>query len=103
MRSATRKRTGKDPAYLQFLRGCPCAICVLLGQTQRSRTEVAHIGNGGLSCKSPDRDALPICGNEHHRNGEFSIHVLGRKQFAAHYGIDLNVLSESLNFAYEKR
>ena len=101
MRSATRKKTGKDPEYLAFIRAQPCVVCMLpwkvnmtgvsYSNVQKSPTEAAHIGPRGLSRKVPDRAALPMCG-EHHR----WLHVVGPKQFwAAH---KLNPMELILSF-----
>ena len=107
MRSATKKRTGKDPAYLAWLHEQPCVLCAYRypgpGPTlsvQLSRTEAAHVGVRGLSQKSSDRDAIPLCGIEHHREGKYSIHKLG-KDFWKFHGIDRDALIAELNAEYQ--
>lgn len=106
MRSATRKKIGKDPAYLDWIRSLACAVCFCyrsnrIRHTQSSITEAAHVGDRGLSQKCKDREAIPLC-MEHHREGEFSAHRMGRR-FWEHHGLDKNELIAALNAAYEER
>lgn len=103
-----------NPEYLAFCRTLPCVICyaeayafltkhaafddielftrgALYGR-QGSPTEAAHIGfsgkTRGLSQKCSDIESAPLCGIEHHREGEFSIHKMGPDAFFAHHGAD---------------
>lgn len=99
MRSATRKKTGKDAAYLDWIREFPCALCPL--GTQRSQTEAAHVGVRGLSQKSSDRETIPLCA-EHHRLHKFSAHRLGKK-FWQHFGLNRDALIAALNYAFDNR
>lgn len=111
MRSATRKKTGKDKAYLEWIRGLPCTACILpwkyyvsgisYSNVQKYQTEAAHVGDRGLSQKCPDRETIPLCA-EHHRLGRFSAHRMGKK-FWEHYGIEKDVLISALNRAFEER
>jgi hypothetical protein len=96
MRSATKKRTGKDKNYLAWIHTLPCVVCA---QAQRSPTEAAHVGERGLSQKCPDRETLPLCG-EHHRTGKESHHVL-QKAFWAHHKLDRDFLIAFLQVKYE--
>lgn len=88
MRSATRKRTGKDPKYLAWLHSQPCFCCEILRHfnfdedippafKDFNRIEAAHLGPRGLSQKTDDRMAIPLC-TWHHREGVNSLHKLGR-------------------------
>lgn len=91
MRSATKARVGKDPEYLEWIASQPCLCCEIMKRNMRAagiefvihaqetRTEAAHVGPRGLSQKCPDRETLPLCGWEHHREGKLSVHKLGRK------------------------
>lgn len=111
MRSATKKRTGKDLAYVAWLHTLPCVCCAFLEiivrahgaqpQAQLWPTEAAHVGDRGLSQKCPDREAIPLCA-EHHRLDRFSAHRL-QKKFWEHYGIDKKKLIERLNRAYKEQ
>ncbi len=122
MRSATKNRTGKDPAYLSWLHSLPCVCCELLrlrlieagqadqdSKVQTAKTEAAHIGIHGLSQKCPDREAIPLCGvtthmhgpaDGHHREGLTSAHKLQTK-FWAYWGLDRDTLIMALQSKYE--
>ncbi len=88
-----------DPRYLQFIRLLPCLICRMRRLRQRSPTEAHHYGPRGLGTKVPDKQAIPLCGIEHHRLGREAVHVLGRR-FADHHKIDVWGEIERLNTAY---
>ena len=72
----------RNPAYLSAVRNMPCCACENLGEIQRHRTEAHHfiglggtfdgftIKGGGLAMKSPDREAIPLCGR-HHLQGNY--------------------------------
>lgn len=101
-----------NPEYLAFLGTLPCFVCYreayqflarhggevgwIFGHTlygrQESDTEAAHVGlstsRRGLSQKCSDDEAMPLCGLEHHREGEFSIHRIGPAAFFEHHGAD---------------
>jgi hypothetical protein len=72
MRSATRKKTGRDKEYLAFIRAQPCWVCERHGWEQKTKTEAAHLGP---RAKVPDRQAVPMCW--HHE----LLHMLGPVQF----------------------
>jgi hypothetical protein len=95
MRSANRKKTGKDPEYLKFIRGLPCLVCARLGG------EAAHVGLRGMSQKCPDREAIPLCA-KHHRTGKDSHHVLGKK-FWEYHDLDRETLVRALQVYYVAR
>lgn len=78
MRSATRKKIGKDPAYLKWLHDQPCIVCEIRKERQRSRTEAAHVGPRGLSQKCPDAEAIPLCRAHHEEQ-----HRLGKRFWEA--------------------
>lgn len=108
MRSATRNKTGKDPAYLEWIRQQPCVVCrlarvagraaaLLLSLFQRT-VEAAHVGQRGISQKCPDREALPLC-RHHHRLGMWSHHRLG-KYFWSQWNLDREALIREHNEKY---
>lgn len=99
MRSATRKHTGKDPAYRAFIAAQPCFICRLFKQYQQTRTEIAHVGERGLSQKCPDRETLPACA-WHHRLGPESLHRLGVK-FWQRWGLDKAKLLAEYQYRFQ--
>ena len=121
VRSATRQKLGKDPAYLAWLHTLPCVCCESLRlflieagnlpeniPAQSNPTEAAHVGDRGKSQKCPDRQAIPLCGhdprtqsraNDHHREGPTSAHKLG-KGFWRFWGINREELIATLNSKY---
>ena len=100
MRSATRLKKDRDPAYLKWLHGEPCFICYLFRLEQNGRTEAAHVGDRGLSQKCPDSQALPCCA-WHHRTGPESLHRLGGK-FWQRWGLDKAELITAYRKKYEE-
>jgi hypothetical protein len=115
VRSATRKKVGKDSGYLEWLHSLPCVVCFVayyrngiwtheIDEDQRkrqvSRTEAAHVGDRGLSQKCPDREAIPLC-RIHHRISPQSVHGL-QKKFWPHWGIDRDKLVVELNRHYDQ-
>jgi len=114
MRSATRKKTGINEAYKAWIRSLPCICCwgpadyaMVLEAGMRFNagqvicTEAAHVGERGISQKCPDEETIPLCGFEHHREGKFSAHKLG-KGFWAHWGLDKEKLLAELRQQFEK-
>lgn len=101
MRSATKRKIGKDPAYLDYIRSLPCCVCVTLGASQTSLTESAHVGPRGMSQKCPDRETLPLCAL-HHRDGQFSQHAMG-KMFWAHHDLGRDELLAMYQENYDGR
>ena len=66
----------RNPGYLRWIRTLPCAVC----RTTRA-VEAAHTGPHGISQKSSDLSAIPLCAR-HHRTGDDSYHRLGPRRFA---------------------
>lgn len=101
-----------DKEYLAFVRSLPCIVCILpwkldgsgiaYSNVQKSITEAAHTGSHGIGQKSSDRDALPLCAIEHHREGPTSYHKLGTKFFAYH-GLDRKKLVADLQRQFGER
>jgi hypothetical protein len=73
----------RNPAYLRWIRSLPCLVC----RTTRD-VEAAHTGPHGLSQKSSDLFAIPLCGR-HHRTGDDSYHRLGPRKFAEMHGLNI--------------
>ena len=87
VRARPRRGPDRDPAYLQWIRSLPCAICGANG----ARSEAAHtsvLGPRGLSQKSSDYSAIPLCYG-HHRGNADSYHALGERRFIEVHGCDL--------------
>jgi hypothetical protein len=81
----------RNPGYLQWIRTLPCSVC----RTRRA-VEAAHTGPHGLSQKSSDLSAIPLCGR-HHRTGDDSYHKLGPRQFAEVHRLDLRGIVAGLS------
>ena len=81
----------RNPGYLRWIRTLPCSVC----RTRRA-VEAAHTGPHGLSQKSSDLSAIPLCGR-HHRTGDDSYHKLGPRQFAEVHRLDLRGIVAGLS------
>jgi len=103
-RFQTRRGPERCAAYLAWIRTLGCAIC------SRSQggvivIEAAHtnaLGSRGMSQKSSDFSAIPLCA-DHHRVNPDSYHRLGEKGFEHAHRIHLNHLIARLNSAYTTR
>ena len=81
----------RHPGYLQWIRTLPCSVC----RTTRA-VEAAHTGPHGLSQKSSDRSAIPLCGR-HHRTGKDSYHRLGPRRFAEVHRLNIPAMVARLS------
>ena len=81
----------RHPGYLQWIRTLPCSVC----QTTRA-VEAAHTGPHGLSQKSSDLWAIPLCAR-HHRIGDDSYHKLGPRKFAEVHQLNIRAMVARLN------
>jgi hypothetical protein len=81
----------RNPAYLRWIRSLPCLVC----RTTRA-VEAAHTGPHGLSQKSSDLSAIPLCGR-HHRTGDDSYHRLGPRKFAEVHELNLPAIVARLS------
>lgn len=120
MARSKRSKGLKDKEYLEWIASLPCVICMhlwqglqrrersmqmieerLMGNHQRTFTEVAHVGTRGLSQKCSDRETLPLC-VIHHRTGPDAHHKLGRR-FWTYHGLDRDAFLKYFNDRYEAR
>jgi hypothetical protein len=123
-RPPKRKPGVDDPEYREYILGLPCAACwaapyrrfasgevslryVQLcahGTTmgQQSRTELHHAGDHAYGVRAPDRTGIPLCGEEHHREGEHSVHKMGL-EFYPYHGLDRDILIRRLNEEFDAR
>jgi len=62
----------------------------------RRAVEAAHTGPHGLSQKSSDLSAIPLCAR-HHRTGDDSYHKLGPRKFAEAHQLDLRGIVAGLS------
>ena len=100
MRSATRKKIGKDAPYLAWLHTLPCAVSTpAVHRDLAMSTNLARI-EAVLSQRCPDREAIPLCAF-HHREGASSHHKLG-KLFWTFHGLDKAELIAKYQKKYEE-
>jgi hypothetical protein len=85
-------KPSSDPEYLAFVRSLPCCMC-----GSRRSVEAHHTGPRGLSQKSSDYSAIPLCALLHHRGGKHSYHVLGRRAFEEHHKISIAQIVRQLS------
>ena len=92
-RSKPRRGPARNWRYRNWIRSLPSAVSGSYG------VEACHTGHdGGMSMKSSDFSCVPLTHVEHMR-----LHALGRKQFEALHGIDIDAIVRRLNhcwFAY---
>ena len=81
----------RNPRYLQWIRTLPCSVC----RTTRA-VEAAHTGPHGLSQKSSDLSAIPLCAR-HHRTGADSYHRLGPRRFAEVHQLNTSTIVARLS------
>ena len=81
----------RNPRYLRWIRTLPCSVC----RTTRA-VEAAHTGPHGLSQKSSDLSAIPLCGR-HHRSGDDSYHRLGPRKFAEVHRVNIQLIVARLS------
>ena len=84
-------KPARHPGYLQWIRTLPCSVC---GMTHT--VEAAHTGPHGLSQKSPDWSAIPLCAR-HHRTGDDSYHKLGPRKFSEVHHLDIPAIVAGLS------
>ena len=81
----------RHPGYLRWIWTLPCSVC----HTARE-VEAAHTGPHGLSQKSSDLSAIPLCAR-HHRTGDDSYHKLGPRKFAEVHQLNIRALATRLS------
>lgn len=81
----------RNPGYLQWIRTLPCSVCRTIRQI-----ETAHTGPHGISQKSSDLSAIPLC-RKHHRTGNDSYHRLGPRRFAEVHDLNISVIVARLS------
>jgi hypothetical protein len=81
----------RQPEYLQWIRTLPCSVC------RATRTvEAAHTGPHGISQKSSDWSAIPLCAR-HHRTGDDSYHKLGPRRFSEVHQLNIPAIVARLS------
>ena len=81
----------RNARYLSWIRTQPCCVC-----GSRRGIEASHTGPHGLSQKSPDSSAIPLCA-KHHRTGADSYHRLGPRKFSEMHNLDIPAMVRILS------
>lgn len=103
MRSATKNRIGKDPAYIAWIHTQPCAVAGTQYEEFCSGHITAHhAGDHGSSQTAPDLTAIPLC-VAHHLNGAgpYAIHGPLGKNWWTFHGINRDELISDFNVLFE--
>ena len=82
-------KPARHPGYLQWIRTLPCSVC----RTTHA-VEAAHTGPHGVSQKSSDWSAVPLCAR-HHRTGDDSYHKLGPRKFSEVHHLNIPAIRGS--------
>ena len=92
-----KEKAYKEPKYLEWLHNQnPC--CFVCGQY--NKIELHHVKEHS-SDKKDDRVVIPLCGEEHHRNGKLSPHG-GTKLWRETFSIeDQRIYAEELYKEYK--
>ena len=86
----------KDKKRMAKIHDLPCSLCLHLGIEQKTRTTAHHKHGEGMGKKVSDLLSMSLC-DEHHQNGEFVFHEIGRVAWEEKFGIDQDFLIEVTN------
>jgi hypothetical protein len=103
-RNRPRRGPARNRRYLSWIRTLDCVVCSL-SPDESTFIEAAHtniLGPRGLSQKSSDFSAIPLCAG-HHRCALDSYHALGEERFAREHQINLQELVLALNDRYRQQ
>ena len=98
-----RRGPDRNAEYLAWIRTLGCVICsqVCDGSTVIEAAHTNALGPRGMSQKTSDFSAIPLC-SCHHRESPGSYHRLGEQRFARKYRIDLPRLVGGLNDLFHR-
>lgn len=91
-----RRKPARDRLRLAFCRRLPCIVC-----GTHKYIEAAHVGPHALSQKADDANTLPIC-RWHHRDSDFSLHMLGPVRFQERHHLSFEMWLNELNEWYAR-
>lgn len=100
-RAQPRRGPDRSPEYLAWIRTLGCVVCSRMSGDW-TVIEAAHtnaLGRRGMSQKTSDFSAIPLCSG-HHRENPDSYHRLGEKGFETAHQIHLSELIATLNSSY---
>jgi hypothetical protein len=103
-RSSPRRGPDRSPGYLAWIRTLECVVCsrVRGGSTLIEAAHTNALGPRGMSQKTSDFSAIPLC-FAHHRDEADSYHRLGEEGFARKHGLNLPELVVALNGRFSRR
>jgi len=106
MRSATRKRVGRDPAYRNWILLQPCIVMKVWKElvNQKLRFVTGHHVKRGPGAPKEDRRMVPLMDFLHMRTHEIPGQPCverGKKVFEEFWGVDLEREIGRLNAEYE--
>jgi hypothetical protein len=84
-------------ARVAFVKALPC---VVRNCAQVTRSDNAHVGNGGMGRKADARHIVPICRWHHTQSRVSSLHALGKQKFNAYHGLDLDAEAALIESAF---
>lgn len=87
IKSVAKPILDRDEEYKEFIRNRKCLVC------NAETPHAHHLFTGGMGTKATDYSCIPLC-HEHHTDGTYAYHRIGRKTFEEHFKIDL---TEELN------
>ena len=99
-RSRPTRGPERSPEYLAWIRTLPCAVCHRSpGGVSIEAAHTSALGPRGISQKSPDYSAVPLC-TWRHRAGPDSYHRLGERSFEERFGIKLTEVVSTFHQAF---
>ena len=92
------------PEYLAWIRTLGCVVCdrVTGGATVIEAAHTNVLGARGMSQKTSDLSAIPLCSG-HHRESMGSYHQLGEQEFSRKHAIDLEELVRTLRSGFRQK
>lgn len=83
----------KERIHLGKVAALGCIVCMNNGYYD-TPAEIHHIGNGTMSKRASNYEAIPLC-HIHHRTGGLGVAVhAGRKSFEDNYGTEQELLEQ---------
>lgn len=93
------------PAFLAFVRRCPCCACPAPAPSQAAHIRMGNpaIGkrNAGIGEKPSDRWAVPLCA-DCHLDAPDAQHKVGERKFWERVGVDPFALAAQLYAQFEE-
>jgi len=100
----SKSRRYKDNDYIEWVRGLPCIVCLILMPTMNTSNIISdphHVnkqGHGTMAGKTDDNRCVPLC-HRHH----VEYHNIGKESFKEKYEVDFEAVIDRLNTIYKER